>query len=156
MVGTGSRTRQREGYLVYAMRVSETVSFNDYSNAPRFNNKRPDLHASKMRAFGDNIYQWDELNGSWLQADSHHSLHDGALNIHNVRRDTSVNRVLLSDDFVYFGGQGPQVPTFGGKNIVHAGIGHRNSFSEETIVQFVEWLRGLQAVGYCGAPLDWR
>ena len=27
VVGTGSRTRQREGYLVYAMRVSETVSF---------------------------------------------------------------------------------------------------------------------------------
>ncbi len=155
MVGTGSKTRQRDGHLVYAMRVSEAVSFNDYWNDPRFNNKRPNLHASKMRAFGDNIYQWDEISGSWLQADSHHSLHDGALNIHNVRRDTSVNRVLVSDDFVYFGGQGQKIPTFGGTNIVHAGIGHRNSFSGGTIVQFVEWLRSLQEGGYSGAPLDW-
>ena len=153
--GTGSKTRQRDGYLVYALRVSEAVSFNDYWNDPRFNNKRPNLHASKMRAFGDNIYQWNDLNGSWLQADSHHSWHDGTLNIHNVRRDTSVNRVLVSDDFVYFGGQGPKIPTFGGKNIVHAGIGHRNNFAGETIDQLVEWLRGLQEGGYCGAPLDW-
>ena len=156
LVGTGSKTRQRDGYLVYAMRVSEAVSFNDYWDEPRFHNKRPNLHASKTRAFGDNIYQWDEPNGSWLQADSHHSLHDGTLNIHNVLRDTSVNRVLVSDDFVYFGGQGPKIPTFGGKSIVHAGIGHRNNFSEETIIQFVEWLRGLEEIGYCGSPLDWR
>ncbi len=138
------------------MRVSETLSFSEYWNDPRFRRKRPNLHASKVRAFGDNIYEWDHLSGSWLQADSHHSLRDGTVNIHNVRRDTSVDRVLVSDDFIYFGGKGPKIPNSGARNVVHSGIGHSNSFSKQTIVQFVEWLRGLGEVGYSGIPLDWK
>ena len=81
---------------------------------------------------------------------------DGTVNIRNVRRDTSVNRVLVSDDFVYFGGEGPKVPMFHGKNVVHEGVGHLNRFSEETVVQFVNWIRSLEETGYCGTPLDWR
>ena len=156
VVGTGSKTRKRDGFLVFAMRVSEKLTFSEYWNDPRFRRKRPNLHASKVRAFGDNIYEWDRLNGSWLQADSHHSRQDGTLNIHNVRRDTSVDRVLVSDDFVYFGGQGPRIPKFGPEGIVHSGIGHSSSFSEQTVAQFVEWLRGLGEAGYCGVPLDWE
>ena len=78
------------------------------------------------------------------------------LNIHNVRRDTSVDSVLISDDFVYFGGLGLQVPPFDGEKIVHSGIGHRNGFPEETIIQFVQWIRSLGEAGYCGSPLDWQ
>ena len=156
VIGTGSKTKQRAGYLVYAMRVSETLSFEDYSHDPRFDIKRPNLYASKGRAFGDNIYQRNEEDGSWLQADSHHSLADGTGNFRNVRRDTSVNRVLVSDYFVYFGGEGPKVPMLRSENVVHEGVGHRNRFSEATVVQFVNWVRILDETGYCGAPLDWR
>ena len=156
VIGTGSKTKQRAGYLVYAMRVSEALSFGDYSHDPRFDIKRPNLYASKRRAFGDNIYQRNEEHGSWLQADSHHSLVDGTVNIHNVRRDTSENRVLVSDDFVYFGGEGPKVPMFHGENVVHVGRGHQSRFSEATVVQFVNWVRNLDETGYYGAPLDWR
>ncbi len=156
VIGTGSKTKQRDGYLVFAMRVSEALSFGDYSQDPRFAIKRPDLYASKRQAFGDNIYQWNGEQESWIQVDSHHSLVDGTVNIRNVRRDTSVNRVLVSDDFVYFGGEGPRVPMFDGKNVVRDGVGHLNRFSEETVVQFVKWIRSLEEAGYCGAPLDWR
>jgi hypothetical protein len=36
VVGTGSATRGRAGYLVYAMRVSEVITFDDYWRFPRF------------------------------------------------------------------------------------------------------------------------
>ena len=156
VVGTGSKTRKRDGFLVFAMRVCEKLSFSEYWDDPRFRRKRPNLYASKVRAFGDNIYEWDKLNGLWLQADSHHSRHDGKVNIHNVRRDTSVDQVLVSCDFVYFGGEGPRVPRFHDENFVHVGRGHRSRFSEAAVTDFVNWIRDLDKTGFCGAPLDWR
>ena len=155
VVGTGSKKRGRDGYLVYAMRVGETLSFDEYWNDPRFREKRPDMYASKKKAFGDNIYYISNSDGSWFQADSHHSLRDGILNIHNLRRDTNANRVLISDDFVYFGGSGPKIPSFNGENIVHHTMGHRNKFSEKVVAAFIEWIRSLTEHGYCGDPLDW-
>ena len=56
VIGTGAKANQRDGYLVYAMRVAETMSFNEYWNDSRFLKKRPDMHSSKMKAYGDNIY----------------------------------------------------------------------------------------------------
>ncbi|MDE0086171.1 MAG: hypothetical protein OXU23_10695, partial [Candidatus Poribacteria bacterium] len=35
IVGTGSKTREREGCLVFVMQVTEVVSFNDYWSDPR-------------------------------------------------------------------------------------------------------------------------
>ena len=59
--GTGSKANQRDGYLVYAMRVTETMSFNDYWSDPRFRSKRSDMYASRKKAFGDNIYYKDSV-----------------------------------------------------------------------------------------------
>ena len=64
VVGTGSRTSGREGFLVYAMRISEVMSFNDYWADPRFRRKKPNLRGSKKQAFGDNIYYRDAA-GVW-------------------------------------------------------------------------------------------
>lgn len=155
VVGTGSKTKQRDGHLVYVMQVSEVMTLDEYWRDPCFQNKRPDMRASMKKAFGDNIYHRNIDNGSWRQADSHHTLKDGAVNIHNLRRDTSVDKMLVSDDFIYFGGTGPQIPTFQEKNIVHSGIGHSNKFPEKVVEEFVEWIRSLNRTGYCGPPLDW-
>lgn len=155
IVGTGAKAKGRDGRLVYAMRVSETMSFDAYWSDPRFLRKRPDMYGSRKMAYGDNIYHRDSVSGQWRQADSHHSRLRGKQNCRNMDDDTKVDRVLVSDDFIYLGGAGPIIPTFRGVNICHQWQGHRSNFPEEVVTEFVEWVRSLGDWGYCGAPLEW-
>lgn len=157
IVGTGSKVRGRDGYLVYVMRVMESTTFNDFWNDPRFQEKKPDLRGSKKQAFGDNIYH-RVGNGQWRQIDSHHSHPHGVCNQHNVANDTQADRVLISTDFIYWGGNGPKIPgrfrDYEGHDICGK-RGHKNKFPNEMVQSFVDWLRSLGEVGYRGAPLDW-
>lgn len=158
VVGTGSKTRSREGYLVFAMRVTEHMTFTDYWSDVRFLVKRPNLRGSKKQAYGDNIYRRDDAG--WHQSDSHHSLPDGQKNMDNVVRDTSADRVLVSNDFAYWGRSGPVIPTrFRGSGKwpdVCAGRGHKNNFPTDMVEDFVSWVRSLGAQGVHGDPLDWN
>ena len=155
IVGTGSKSENLDGRLVYAMRLTDVLSFNKYWNDPRFKDKRPDLHSSQKRAYGDNIYFWDESSGRWCQIDSHHSYSDGTPNARNIQHDTSADRVLISDDFVYFGCDGPEVPEFEGVSILCTSQGHKNKFPRYVVEGFIEWVRGLDETGYCGIPGKW-
>jgi Nucleotide modification associated domain 2 len=160
VMGTGSRQRNRHNHIVYAMRVTEALSFERYWNDPRFQKKKPNLRGSKKQAFGDNIYFRDATGRRWCQADSHHSLPDGSPNPTNVNSDTGTNRVLLSNDFVYWGGSGPvlakQFLNFGPYHeSVCAGRGHRNHFPTQLVEEVITWIRSFNQSGYCGEPLDW-
>ena len=155
IIGTGSKSKGRDGRLVYAMRVTEAMSFDEYWADSRFHRKRPDMHASMKKAFGDNIYHRESDTAPWRQLDSHHSHEDGAQNNRNVQNDTQVNRMLVSDDFVYWGGSGPPLPHFGGETVCHSTQGHRCNFPSEVVEDFVAWLRGFDDSGYCGIPLEW-
>ena len=70
IVGTGSKTRNRQNQIVFAMRVTEALAIDEYWSDPRFANKRPTLYGSKRQAFGDNIYHRD-ASGRWIQENSH-------------------------------------------------------------------------------------
>ena len=70
IVGTGSATKGCRDHLVYAMRVAETMSFNDYWSDPRFRAKRPNLRGSIKQAYGDNIYHRHSEDAPWEQEDS--------------------------------------------------------------------------------------
>ena len=154
VVGTGSKTNRRAGHAVFAMQVTEILSSDEYWIDRRFYLKKPDLHSSRKRAFGDNIYHRDE-DGDWMQEDSHHSLNDGRMNDANIEHDTRVPRVLLSTDFVYWGGDGPSLPLFDDQSIVSPARGHRSKFPASVITEFERWIRNLDDEGYCGAPVDW-
>lgn len=161
VVGTGSKQRNREKNLVYAMRVTGAMSFEEYWTDPRFQRKKANLRGSKKQAFGDNIYSRDPATGRWCQANSHHSLNDGSPNPLNVKADTGTNRILFSDDFVYWGGSGPELPEqflcYGARHeSVCAGYGHKNSFSTQIVQELIAWIRSLNETGYCGEPMDWR
>lgn len=156
IVGTGSKSKGRDGRLVYAMRVSEILSFEGYWDDPRFRQKRPNLRGSLKQAFGDNIYYRDPTTGQWRQKDSHHSLINGRQNQANIDRDTKANKVLISDDFVYWGGDGPEIPAFLGHSICKKGMGHKANFPDEVVQEFIDWVRDLGNVGYWGIPLDWK
>jgi hypothetical protein len=160
VVGTGSRARKREKRVVFAMRVTDAMSFEKYWADPRFQRKKVNLRGSKKQAFGDNIYARDEETGRWCQANSHHSLDDGSPNPLNIKADTSTNRILISEDFVYWGGSGPEVPArfldYGAAHeSICAGRGHKNDFSQAIVTDFIQWIRSRNETGYCGEPLDW-
>lgn len=65
------RHRPTEEKLVCLMQVSETLTFDEYWNDPRFKLKRPVFNKSTTRKYGDNIYH--HVNGVWVQEPSHHS-----------------------------------------------------------------------------------
>lgn len=157
IVGTGSRRRGRQGAIVYAMEVTETMTFCSYWQDGRFRRKRPNLCGSMKQAFGDNIYFRDDA-GRWRQLDSHHSYADGTPNLHNITRDTGVDRVVIGRHYAYWGGAGPFLPdTFrssGGFDIC-ARRGYKSRFPRRLVEDFVTWFRSLNASGFCSPPLEW-
>lgn len=157
VVGTGTAKRKRSGRLVYAMRVSEALTFNEYWDDPRFQEKKANLRGSKKQAFGDNIY-FRPSGKPWHQSDSHHSFSNGAPNPANIKNDTQANRVLIGEEYVYWGGAGPKIPTkfrhFGGVDIC-ARRGHKNNFSNEMVTEFIAWIHESGAKGFQSSPLDW-
>lgn len=145
--------------IVYVMRVTESLSFNEYWDDPRFQKKKPNLYGSRMYAFGDNIYRKKD-DGLWFQADSHHSLPNGAPNEFNIRTDTSTDRVLISADFVYWGGDGPLRSSLEGQAWANEVFGggrraHKCSFDKETISSAADWFAALPNRGYLGRPERW-
>lgn len=157
VVGTGSAECKRKGFLVYAMCVTETMTFNQYWESPRFQQKKPNLRGSIKQAFGDNIY-WRDAKGRWHQQDSHHSYAGGMPNPHNIKNDTQVDRILVSEDYAYWGGSGPEIPekfrNWRGIDIC-SGRGHKNQFPDGLVEAFIVWFRSLGASRYQGEPLEW-
>ncbi len=157
IVGTGSKPNGLEGRLVYAMRVTESLDFDGFWSDERFREKRPNLHGSRMQAYGDNIYHHGG-RGRWLQENSHHSLRDGNPNQDNIDHDTQTDRILISDHFTYWGAQGPEIParfrdwdSFD----VCAKRGHKCQFPDALVATFLDWLSAVWGPGYVGRPAEW-
>jgi len=155
VIGTGSKALKYAGRLIYAMEVSEVLSFDQYWRDPRFASKKPNLSGSLKKRFGDNIYH--STRRGWLQLDSHHSLMDGSPNPRNIRVDTGADRVLLSDNFSYFGRNAPVLPkgfrNFEGIDICHK-RGHKCNFSPTLVAELFDFFCSLEK-GYLGEPISW-
>ena len=132
------------------------MSFDQYWADPRFRAKRPNLHGSRKQAFGDNIYHKDPNTELWLQVDSHHCHDDGTPNSKNIDNDTQTDRILIGEDFIYWGGDGPEIPKFHGTDICKKGPGHKSNFTDEEVQAFVEWVRSFGEGGYFGKPPRWN
>ncbi|WP_315797840.1 MULTISPECIES: hypothetical protein [unclassified Bradyrhizobium] len=161
LLGTGSGEKKigRAGTLVYAMRITEALSFDEYDADARFLKKKPYRTGSRKQSCGDNIYFRETSPGPWKQRDSFHSLPDGRPNPKHIGRDTSVNRVLISDHFIYFGGDGPSVPTGlkdrRGRGIVHASVGQSRFDDPHLLEEFELWIQSLGNLGYRSPPYEW-
>lgn len=161
IVGSGSADRSvnRGGHLVYAMRVTEVMTIDDYGLDPRFECKKPYRNGSRKQSCGDNIYYRDDGAVTWYQRDSFHSQADGTTHLGHVARDTGVNRVLISNDFVYFGGEGPKIPPDMkdqyGRSLCKTGIGRTTFDDSQLIMKLEQWVRDFGVSGYQGAPFEW-
>ncbi len=158
IAGTGSATNGAQGTLVYAMKISDILTFDEYWNNPIFQYKKPNLCGTKKQRYGDNIYS-QVTSGHWHQVDSHHSHHDGSQNSANVTRDTKANRVLISNRFAYFGCNGPEIPeflrNFRGIDLCKLGPGHKCNFPDDMVREFIGWFSSLNTLGFSGKPSDW-
>jgi len=150
VVGTRSVPRQHE--IVYFMEVQEIASFEEYWRDARFKLKKPDLYVAEKYAYGDNIYHRNS-SGDWIQEDSHHTYPDGSPVEANIRTDTSVDRVLISTNFCYWGEKSIPIPKIF-HEIVKAGPGHKCNFDPEFANRAREWLMN-QGRGVLGDPLSW-
>ena len=160
VVGTGSNARdvRRGGHLVYAMRITEILTTTEFWNDPRFEKKKPNMFYSWVAASGDNIYE-PVGPDRWRQLNSYHSHDDGSRQDDHVRRDTGVERILVSDNFVYFGGEGPRLPEQfldgGGVPMICLHRNYRRIRNEPVIEAFENWMRSLAEEGFQGKPWDW-
>jgi len=160
VIGTGAKPHGLEGHLVYAMCVSEIMTYDSYWLESRFATKRPYLHGSLKQAYGDNIYHRDAESGTWIQADSHHSFEGGLPNNANVSQDTGSENVLIANEFYFFGGSAPAIPdrflNWNGSSVCKKGPSHKCTFPDDLIASFVEWVRSLGVSGYIGDPAQFR
>lgn len=108
--GLGGKKLKATGRCVFAMKVTEKITFNEYWESQFFRDKKPVRNGSKRMVVGDNIYYKNPETNIWSQAYSHHSHSDGSLNEYNRDRDTKSSNVLLSKHFYYFGSAAPLIP----------------------------------------------
>ena len=160
LVGTGSSGKpvKRGGFLVYAMRVTESLSREEHWGDSRFTGKKPNMYYNWVASSGDNIYE-PIAPRQWRQLNSYHSQADGCPNADHIARDTRVNRILISDDFVYFGGEGPKLPSRflkgGEMNLLRASRSYQRVMQQDVITAFEDWVRSLGVHGFQGKPWDW-
>jgi len=136
--GTGSKQKNVEGMLIFAMNVTERMTYQQYWEDPRFEYKKPIMNGSLVQMYGDNIYHKDD-NDSWTQENSHHSYEDGTVNGHNLERDLSGNYVLISENFYYFGNSAIDIPDNYKDEMCVSGQGHKN-VDQEIALGFLSWL----------------
>lgn len=158
IVGCGSAALNNPNRIIFAMRVAEKLSFQNYWNDPRFSQKKPTFYASVSRAYGDNIYHRE--GGQWIQEDSHHSLPGGAVNVSNLNRDTNADSVLIGTDFVYWGRVATSVPpelqaAVSGEDLYPSSRSHRSIFSDGFVLAVNKWFSDIHPRGIQGRPTSW-
>lgn len=156
VVGCGSVQLGLVGRAIYAMRVTEKLTFQEYWDDERFERKKPSFTAGRAHGYGDNIYHTND-QGEWIQEDSHHSLDGGAWNQLNADRDLGSDAVLISTDFVYWGNLAPQIPdilrTFDGDDLYPNTRDMRNSYSGAFVAATAEWFASCPK-GCLGRPIS--
>lgn len=153
VVGMGGGQLNATGRCIYFMKVTGAVSFNEYWQSPQFRCKRPVRNGSRKAMVGDNIYHRDHEYDKWTQEDSHHSKEDGSPEWWNVETDTSADRVLYSNEFVYFGKSAPPVPEEILNEIGYSNVRNHRTFKSWNCRLLTEWLEGQMSL-YRNEVLD--
>lgn len=164
IIGVGVKDKRKKGgglhgKVIYVMVVDESMTFQEYWDAPQFQVKKPVANGTYKMFFGDNIYHQDPKTGQYHQSNSHHTQRDGQPNLENMRRDTQTNRVLIARKYVYFGEDAIEPPSSicdGLSDVFpHDGRLYHYKYSEEMQKRIKEWLGPHIGHGLQGLPRDW-
>ena len=160
VIGTGSGAlekstgRKLTNKLIYAMKVTDKISLENYWNDSRFQYKKPIMNGTLVTMFGDNFYHKDE-KGNWIQDDSTHSNLDGTENVEHVKTDTEGKNVLVSEHFYYFGDKAPSIPNEL-IEVCHTTQGQKIIKPDQLAIDFIKWLSSNFKKGVQGDPLNWN
>src|SRR5215211_1755390 len=65
VIGMGGRRLNATGRCIFAMKVTEGLSFDQYWSQPNHFDKRPVRNGSRTMMVGDNIYHRDAAKNQW-------------------------------------------------------------------------------------------
>lgn len=158
VIGTGSKAlehttgRKLTDKLIYAMKVTEKITLEQYWDDPRFQYKKPVMNGTLVTMYGDNFYHRDE-SGNWIQEDSAHCKLDGTCHQEHLEKDTGGDNVLISEHFYYFGDQAPKIPNELSE-ICHTTQGQKK-ITDQLAIDAVNWIEQNFKLGINGDPLNW-
>jgi hypothetical protein len=143
-------SRKRDGNrLVYAMRISEVLSMNDYFRDGRFERKKPKPDGTWIEQCGDNIYFRGD-GGQWKRLPSRFHNDRNAF-VKDVGDDFAGRPVFVAEHFYYFGCRRVTIPDkLAGVICGGIGIHDKSNFADE----FVTWLEDNHQTGVLGTPRD--
>jgi hypothetical protein len=159
IVGTGSVKNVGQNKIIYAMKVTEKIDFNEYWNDQRFNCKKSNMNGSFKNRVGDNIYELTDPTNkekftSWKQHNSYHSKPNGTEDRYRKNGDLKGIYVLISNTFYYFGENAPIIPDkfLYAPDIRNKLTGYKCNFPKKFIEDFVEWVKEIaidEELGVC-------
>lgn len=149
--GSGAQGSLYKHKLIYAMIISQKITFDEYWNDVHYSKKIPVLNGSIKQFYGDNIYHRDLKTGGYIQEPSHHSYADGSTNYYNFRHDTTCQFVLIAKEFWYYGEKAIPVSEEY-HQLYEIRRNHRTITDELLINDFLAFMRGQSTSGYIGDP----
>lgn len=138
-VGAGS-------LLIYAMRVSEALDFDEYFRDARFKKKKFCDQGWKEKS-GDNIYFKND-SGDWEQAETQY--HEDE---HHQEKDLKHPTVFVGREFYYFGEAAESVPDRF-RPLLRIGKGCCCKHPIDLVEEFITWIRETFETGVHGDPRD--
>jgi hypothetical protein len=153
IIGFGTKSLGVPMKLIYAMRVDEIITFDNYWNDVRFAYKKPLVNGTLVQMYGDNFYHTE--NGVVIQENSAHSRKDGTENKGHKRKDVDGKKVLISKYFYYFGDACVDIPAQF-KSIIGAPRPIKSSNIPDDVKEpFINWLDSNYQQGILGDPISW-
>ena len=148
----GITPRDLDNCLAYAMKVDESLTFEEYWSDRRFKAKRPRWKTRGVKHRGDNCYE-PLGNGKFRQLPSnHYDNKNGREKPRAKKTDLGGKRVLVGRRFCYFGAEAVPFP----KRVTFKRPERYNrvNFTDKEKSQLLEFLESLPQ-GIQGQPRSW-
>lgn len=144
----GLLAKERDNRLLYAMKVSEILDFDEYYHDKRFKEKIPNPNGNRKEQYGDNMYYKNNAGG-WEQVECKGHPHYGK---DALIKDTKIGKVFIAKKFYYFGDKAEEVPQKY-KYLISRWVKYTRNKAE--VDDFISWLTNTNhKTGIHGAPND--
>lgn len=140
--------------LIYLMKITDTLSIAEYFRASRFKNKVPTLSAHDfVHKAGDNIYR--PLSQGAFAPDDFEQIANPNHTDKNKLKDLSGSKVLISDDFFYFGRNALVIPSNVRPKVPKGQSSQGVRTDDQTLIQDFIIYVSRHGKGIHGAPHKW-
>ena len=154
--------KTEDHYMIFAMQVTEKLTFKEYWSNPRFNVKRPDFTIEEeIFRVGDNIYE--PSGDGFIQHYSYHSrdYFDSDDTWHKQKHDDIQGKFVLVADrkfYHYFGRDAFTLPSVELTDLLYCDVGHKCIADPEVSKEFIDFINQLKKngkIGFIAPPENW-